>query len=317
METPVIIPLPNTTVAHILKSLQKAREEGGAVALGRVLTLVITTTKDRTEKVVAAANEASREHPMRIIVISEVPDGFEEAPLDAEIRLGGDAGASEVIILNASDDLVADTQGLINGLLLPDAPMVAWWPDAAPAHMSETSLGRVAGHRIADTIYAENPVDLLRTLAEHYQPGDVDLGWTRLTQWRALFAATLDAGVSTAITGAVVRGAANNSAPILLASWFRSELGVPVAVELGPKDPRGNIFYAEITTDAGPISIERTEPGFAVLRQPGQPEHQISLPFRGLGDCLAEELRRLDADVVFGRVLTAGLPKLITESLTP
>lgn len=238
METPVIIPLPNTTVAHILKSLQKAREEGGAVALGRVLTLVITTTKDRTEKVVAAANEASREHPMRIIVISEVPDGFEEAPLDAEIRLGGDAGASEVIILNASDDLVADTQGLINGLLLPDAPMVAWWPDAAPAHMSETSLGRVAGHRIADTIYAENPVDLLRTLAEHYQPGDVDLGWTRLTQWRALFAATLDAGVSTAITGAVVRGAANNSAPILLASWFRSELGVPVAVELGPKDPR-------------------------------------------------------------------------------
>ncbi len=317
METPVIIPLPNTTVAHILKSLQKAREEGGAVALGRVLTLVITTTKDRTEKVVAAANEASREHPMRIIVISEVPDGFEEAPLDAEIRLGGDAGASEVIILNASDDLVADTQGLINGLLLPDAPMVAWWPDAAPAHMSETSLGRVAGHRIADTIYAENPVDLLRTLAEHYQPGDVDLGWTRLTQWRALFAATLDAGVSTAITGAVVRGAANNSAPILLASWFRSELGVPVAVELGPKDPRGNILYAEITTDAGPISIERTEPGFALLRQPGQPDHQISLPFRGLGDCLAEELRRLDADVVFGRVLTAGLPKLITESLTP
>lgn len=317
MEAPVIIPLPNTTVAHILKTLQKAREEGGAVALGRVLTLVITTTKDRTEKVVAAANEASREHPMRIIVISEVPDGFEEAPLDAEIRLGGDAGASEVIILNASDDLVADPQGLINGLLLPDAPMVAWWPDAAPAHMSETSLGRVAGHRIADTIYAENPLDLLRTLAEHYQPGDVDLGWTRLTQWRALFAATLDAEVPTDITGAVVRGAANNSAPILLASWFRSELGVPVTVELGPKDSRGNILYAEITTGAGPISIERTEPGFAVLRQPGQPDHQISLPFRGLGDCLAEELRRLDADVVFGRVLTVGLPKIIAESLTP
>lgn len=317
MEAPVIIPLPNTTVAHILKTLQKAREEGGAVALGRVLTLVITTTKDRTEKVVAAANEASREHPMRIIVISEVPDGFEEAPLDAEIRLGGDAGASEVIILNASDDLVADPQGLINGLLLPDAPMVAWWPDAAPAHMSETSLGRVAGHRIADTIYAENPLDLLRTLAEHYQPGDVDLGWTRLTQWRALFAATLDAEVPTDITGAVVRGAANNSAPILLASWFRSELGVPVTVELGPKDSRGNILYAEITTGAGPISIERTEPGFAVLRQPGQPNHQISLPFRGLGDCLAEELRRLDADVVFGRVLTVGLPKIIAESLTP
>lgn len=314
METPVIIPLPNTTVAKILKTLQKAREDGGAVALGRVLTLVITTTKDRAEKVIAAANQASREHPMRIIVISEVPDGFTETPLDAEIRLGGDAGASEVIILNAADELVVDPQGLINGLLLPDAPMVAWWPDAAPAHMSESSLGKVAGHRIADTIYAENPLDLLRTLAECYAPGDVDLGWTRITQWRGLFAATLDAGVTSTITGAVVRGAKNNSAPILLASWFRSELGVPVTLELGDKDPRGNILYAEITTENGPISIERTEPGFARLIQPGQPEHSISLPFRGLGDCLAEELRRLDADVVFGRVLTQGLPQLVSES---
>ncbi|MEY4477445.1 MAG: hypothetical protein RJA31_949 [Actinomycetota bacterium] len=314
METPVIIPLPNTTVAKILKTLQKAREEGGAVALGRVLTLVITTTKDRAEKVIEAANQASREHPMRIIVISEVPDGFTDVPLDAEIRLGGDAGASEVIILNAADELVVDPQGLINGLLLPDAPMVAWWPDSAPGHMSETSLGRVAGHRIADTIYAENPVDLLRTLAECYVPGDVDLGWTRITQWRALFAATLDSGTHSEITGAVIRGAKNNSAPILLASWFRSELGVPVVIELGEKDPRGNILYAELTTADGPISIERTEPSFALLKQPGQPDHTISLPFRSLGDCLAEELRRLDADVVFGRVLTEGLAKVVSES---
>ncbi|MEY4396664.1 MAG: hypothetical protein RLZZ40_420 [Actinomycetota bacterium] len=310
----MIIPLPNTTVAKILKTLQKAREDGGAVALGRVLTLVITTTKDRSEKVIAAANQASREHPMRIIVISEVPDGFADTPLDAEIRLGGDAGASEVIILNAADELVVDPQGLINGLLLPDAPMVAWWPDSAPSHMSESSLGKVAGHRIADTIYADNPLDLLRTLAESYAPGDVDLGWTRITQWRALFAATLDAGVTGTITGAVVRGAKNNSAPLLLASWFRSELGVPVTLELGDKDPRGNILFAEITTTEGPISIERTEPGFARLIQPRQPEHAISLPFRGLGDCLAEELRRLDADVVFGRVITEGLPKLVAES---
>lgn len=316
METTVIIPLPNTTVAKILKTLQKAREDGGAVALGRVLTLVITTTKDHAERVIAAANEASREHPMRIIVISEVPDGFTDSPLDAEIRLGGDAGASEVIILNAADELVDDPQGLINGLLLPDAPMVAWWPDGSPSKLSESSLGRVAGHRIADTIYAENPLEILRGIAESYSPGDVDLGWTRLTQWRALFAATMDFGEIPEITGATVRGARNNSAPLLLAAWFRSELGVPVTIELGDKDPRGNILYAEITTADGPIAIERTEPGIARLVQPGQPTHTISLPFRGLGDCLAEELRRLDADVVFGRVITDGLPKIVAESLS-
>jgi glucose-6-phosphate dehydrogenase assembly protein OpcA len=101
-------------------------------------------------------------------VINNVSDSAQTVPLNAELRLGGDAGASEVIILNASDKIVNDTQALINGLLLPDAPMVAWWPDAAPPRMSETSLGRVAGHRIADTINSSNPIELLRILAEAY-----------------------------------------------------------------------------------------------------------------------------------------------------
>lgn len=310
----MIVPLPNTTTSAILKALQRAREEGGAVALGRVLTLVITTTDDKSEKVIAAANEASREHPMRIIVINNVSDADQTVPLNAELRLGGDAGASEVIILNASDALVGDPQGLINGLLLPDAAMVAWWPDAAPPRMSETSLGRVAGHRIADTINASNPVELLRVLADSYEPGDVDLGWTRITQWRALLAATLDLGKDLGITGARVAGALDNSAPILLAAWLRSELGVPVELELQGKSELGNIIRAVIVTDAGPITLERTEPGFARLVQPGQPDHIISLPLRGLGDCLAEELRRLDPDVVFGRVVTEGLPLLVSES---
>jgi glucose-6-phosphate dehydrogenase assembly protein OpcA len=314
METTVIIPLPNTTVADILKALQQAREDGGAVALGRVLTLVITTTNDKVERVIAAANEASREHPMRIIVINNVTDTNQSSPLNAELRLGGDAGASEVIVLNATGALIEDPQGLINGLLLPDAPMVAWWPDAAPPRMSETSLGRVAGHRIADTINSSHPVDLLRVLAESYEPGDVDLGWTRITQWRALLAATLDSGIDLGITGARVSGALDNSAPILLAAWLRRELGVPVELALTDNNELGNIIRAEIVTDGGPIILERTEPGFARLVQPGQPEHIISLPLRGLGDCLAEELRRLDPDVVYGRVLTEGLSTLVAES---
>lgn len=314
METAVIIPLPDTTIANILKALQRAREEGGAVALGRVLTLVIMTTDDNAEKVIAAANEASREHPMRIIVINLVTNANQTVPLDAELRLGGDAGASEVIILNASDELVSDPQGLINGLLLPDAPMVVWWPDAAPRDMSQTSLGQVAGHRIADTINSKHPIDLLRVLAEDYEPGDVDLGWTRITQWRGLLAATLDGGVDLGITSARVSGALDNSAPILLGAWLRSELAVPVELELHPQSELGNIIRAEIVCRDGSIVLERTEPGFARLTQPGQPDHVISLPLRGLGDCLAEELRRLDPDVVFGRVLTTGVPTLVAES---
>lgn len=310
----MIIPLPNTTIANILKTLQRTREEGGAVALGRVLTLVITTTEVNAERAIAAANEASREHPMRIIVINPVPTSNRQFPLDAELRLGGDAGASEVIILNASDELVSDPQALINGLLLPDAPMVAWWPDSAPPRMSDTSLGQVASHRIADTINSTQPIDLLKVLAESYEPGDVDLGWTRITQWRALLAASLDGGKDLGITHARVAGALDNSAPILLGAWLRSELDVPVQLQLEPKSELGNIIRAEIVCSEGSIVLERTEPGFARFAQPGQPDHNISLPLRGLGDCLAEELRRLDPDIVFGRVLTRGVPTLVAES---
>jgi len=99
----VIIDLPDTTTSQVSKKLVTLREEGGAVALGRVLTLVIATAIGAEEEAIEAANEASREHPMRIIVVST--NGAAEKPrLDAEIRVGGDAGASEVIVLRAHGD---------------------------------------------------------------------------------------------------------------------------------------------------------------------------------------------------------------------
>ncbi|WP_223860560.1 OpcA/G6PD domain-containing protein, partial [Pseudarthrobacter sulfonivorans] len=47
-------------------------------------------------------------------------------------------------------------------------------------------------------------------------------------------------------------------------------------------------------------------PGLSIaeLTQPGQPAQRISLPRRSLKDCLAEELRRLDPDEVFGETIT-------------
>jgi len=110
----VIIDLPDTTTSQVSKKLVTLREEGGAVALGRVLTLVIATAIGAEEEAIEAANEASREHPMRIIVVST--DAAAPAPrLDAEIRVGGDAGASEVIVLRAHGDTASDLRGLVTG----------------------------------------------------------------------------------------------------------------------------------------------------------------------------------------------------------
>jgi glucose-6-phosphate dehydrogenase assembly protein OpcA len=52
----------------------------------------------------------------------------------------------------------------------------------------------------------------------------------------------------------------------------------------------------------------------ARLKQPSQPTHDIAMPRRSLRDCLAEELRRLDPDEVYGRVVTEGLPQIIVTA---
>src|SRR5690625_7448180 len=71
------------------------RDEGGAVALGRVLTLIIDATDSDAETAIQAANNASREHPCRVITVSDMNPAADNQ-LDAEIRIGGAAGASEV-----------------------------------------------------------------------------------------------------------------------------------------------------------------------------------------------------------------------------
>ncbi|HSK26966.1 MAG TPA: OpcA/G6PD domain-containing protein, partial [Jiangellales bacterium] len=61
---------------------------------------------------------------------------------------------------------------------------------------------------------------------------------------------------------------------------------------------------------SGPLEIDRPDDENAVLRLPGGPERTIALPKRRDRDCLAEELRRLDPDEVYGEVLTKGLALL-------
>jgi glucose-6-phosphate dehydrogenase assembly protein OpcA len=200
----VIIDLPDTTVSQVAKNLVKAREEGGVVALGRVLTLVISARNGVAEAAIDAANDASREHPMRVIVLTT---GDGESRLDAQIRVGGDAGASEVVVLRAYGEAASNEESLVTGLLLPDAPVVAWWPEEAPAAPSTSPLGRIAQRRITDAATAPDVRQRLDLLGETHAPGDTDLAWTRLTHWREQLAAVLDQPPFDEVTDVEVRGA--------------------------------------------------------------------------------------------------------------
>ncbi|ALE07763.1 OpcA protein [Arthrobacter sp. ERGS1:01] len=307
----MIVDLPNTTTSKITKRIVKMREQGGVVTLGRVLTLVVITKNGLEEEAIEAANLASREHPCRIIVLA-AGSADEPTRLDAEIRVGGDAGASEVIVLRGFGELAAENESVVSALLLPDAPIVAWWPNHAPESPSTSPVGRIAHRRITDSSNEEDPRAALEHMANTYAAGDTDLAWTRLTNWRIQLAAVLDQFITSApITGLQVEGASDSPSTLLLASWLHQALNVPITVI---EDPRGTgIRRVILERDNGNVELHRPGTTEAILTQPCQPVQRISLPRRSLQDCLAEELRRLDPDEVFGEVLTEGMRKLLAD----
>lgn len=314
----MIVDLPNTTTGNISKALVKIRQEGGAVALGRVLTLVIATVLGEEEEAIEAANDASREHPMRVLVVStanaadpNVSDPSAPNKIDAQIRVGGDAGASEVVVVRAYGDTATHQEGLVTGLLLPDAPVVAWWPGEAPDVVSESAIGRIAQRRITDSAASGTPLEALVRRGETYAPGDTDFSWTRLTLWRAQLASALDQPPYLPVTGAQVHGAADSPSTALLAAWLQLQLRVDVDLEVSSKSHGSSgIQGVRLERDSGAIVLERTLANVATLVQPNQPTHDISLPRRSLRDCLAEELRRLDPDDLFGQVIRKDLGQL-------
>lgn len=304
----MIVNLPDTTVSQISKELVTIREQGGAVALGRVLTLVVEIDEAGAENAITAANEASREHPSRIITLITESDAASPR-LDAEIRVGGDAGASEVIVLRARGEAATYPQSLVMGLLLPDAPVVAWWPNKAPAVVSQSPIGKIATRRITDAASQENPTAFLSSLAESYAPGDSDFAWTRLTLWRAQFAALLDQAPHTPVDSIEIVGDQKNPSVQLLASWFRQKLQCPV--DLAHRDDTAGvraIYSVRFNRDSSNIEIVRNQNNIAVLSQSGQPPKELSLPVRSLRDCLAEDMRRLDPDLAFGTVIGSFTP---------
>ena len=308
--------LPNTTVSKVSKALVELREEGGVVALGRVLTLIIQTKFSGIEAAVKAANESSREHPCRIIVLAEDDSKKKAASkLDAQIRVGGDAGASEVIVLRAHGEAAKHSAGLVTGLLLPDAPVVAWWPEDAPDVVSQSPIGKIATRRITDSASQKDPNAFLKKLSKSYAPGDSDFAWTRITLWRAQLAAILDQPPYDPITAVEVTGALDSPSTDLLAAWLEMQLKIKVVrIRTNRGKAVAGIRGVKLFRKSGDIEIVRRVPDVATLVQPTQPTREISLPRRSLRDCLSEDLRRLDPDDLFGKVITKGFAAPSTKA---
>lgn len=300
----MIVDLPDTTTNAINKRITSLREEGGAITLGRVLTLVVSLDcEEILEYSVDAAVSASREHPCRIIVVVPVDRLAGEARLDGQLRVGGDAGAGEVVVLKTAGPLADHASSVVLPFLLPDTPVVAWWPGSAPDVPAQDPLGRLAIRRITDSTRTEDPLASLRSRINGYTKGDTDLAWSRITYWRALLASALDQPPYEPVTGAVVSGLADEPALDILAGWLASRIDGTVRREVGP-------LMVELEQPSQTVRLSRPQDGStATLSRTGRPDAQLPLARRETRECLAEDMRRLDADEVYHEALL-GLDKV-------
>ncbi|PZT74468.1 MULTISPECIES: glucose-6-phosphate dehydrogenase assembly protein OpcA [unclassified Streptomyces] len=304
------IDLTETTSSKINQALISARRAVGAPAIGMVLTLVVVTDEENAYDALKAASDSSREHPSRIIAVikrlSRSPRTRRDARLDAEIRVGSDSGSGETVVLRLHGELANHAQSVVLPLLLPDAPVVVWWPQDSPADPAKDALGALAQRRITDTYSAEHPLEELEVRARSYRPGDTDLAWTRITPWRSMLAAALDQQPAQVVS-ATVEGESDNPSCELLAMWLADRLGVPVqrTTSGGP-----GLTAVRMATKNGDIVLDRADGSLATLCMVGQPDRAVALKRRETAELLAEELRRLDPDNIYESTVKFGVDRL-------
>ena len=294
----MIITLDGTTSAKISAELLRARRSAGSPAQGMVLTLIVVCDESEFAGALEASMAAGREHPCRILLV--VSSGGRQARLDAEVHTG-EATPGEVVVIRMRGAVADHPASVVRPLLLPDSPVVIWWPGKAPTDRSADELAKLTLRRLTDAAAAPRPLAALKARARDYSPGDTDLSWTRLTPWRALLAAALDQYPAT-VTSAQVEAEKNNPSADLLAAWLRDRLQVRVkrSVTSGP-----GVTAVRMNTDSGEIAITRPDGLLAFYVVPGQPERRVALKRRDSTELISEELRRMDADVVYEQTIKA------------
>ncbi|MEV7995624.1 glucose-6-phosphate dehydrogenase assembly protein OpcA [Streptomyces sp. NPDC086077] len=310
------IDLTDTTASKINKALVQGRRAIGTPAVGMVLTLVVVTDEENAYDALKAAGDASREHPSRTLVVirrvSRSPRDRTQSRLDAEVRVGAEAATGETVVLRLHGEVAEHAQSVVLPLLLPDAPVVVWWPVDAPLDPAGDALGALAQRRVTDTYAAEQPVRELSARADTYTPGDTDLSWTRITPWRSMLAAALDQVVCE-VRAVEVEGEEFNPSCELLAMWLADRLDVPVrrALSSGP-----GLTAVRMDTDCGPIALDRADGSLATLSIQGQPDRAVALKRRDTAELIAEELRRLDPDDTYASALRYGVERLNAPAQT-
>ncbi len=296
-----MIGLWDTTGNEVVKALAAERRSAGGVASGLALTLVAVVEEKKVREAEAAATIAAAAHPCRLlIVVRSDMDG--RSRLDAEIVVGGRLGPAEAVVMRMYGRLALHAESVVMPLLAPDVPVVTWWHEEPPDTIANDFLGVVADRRITDCAQSPDPVAALRQRAVDYAPGDTDLTWTRITLWRTLVAGAFDT-TDERVVGATIVAPETDPTAALMKGWLQSRLGIVPAWEFTDRAPR--LHSVELQCANGDCVRVTREENTALFSRTGQEDRYMPLPKRPVGDELAEELRRLDADQIYSEALGA------------
>ncbi len=161
-------------------------------------------------------------------------------------------------------------------------------------------MGKLAIRRITDATNSSDPLEAIKGRLKGYTAGDTDLAWSRVTYWRALLASALDEAPFEPIKSVLVSGLKTEPALDIMAGWLASRIDAPVRRAVGD-------LKVEMERSSETMTLSRPQTGVtATLTRTGRPEALIPLARREAKECLAEDLRRLDADEIYSQALAGN-----------
>jgi glucose-6-phosphate dehydrogenase assembly protein OpcA len=216
-----------------------------------------------------------RQPSRAILMVAD--DRAPEAGIDAWVSIfcttpqgnGATRVCGEQITVEANGPAILDLPGTILPLLLANLPTFLWWQAGLPfAHPIFDSLSRVVDRVVLDSLTFADPLADLGEVARAARNGRfpaivTDLGWARLTPWRALTAQIFDPQAMRPYLNQLesVRVSYYEGSPApawLFAGWLASRL----EWKLSSRESSGMRFADGQTIELATVPADGETPGY-------------------------------------------------------
>jgi glucose-6-phosphate dehydrogenase assembly protein OpcA len=257
---------------HLAGEEQSERRQ--AVTRTCVLNLIVVTSGGRAaEQATETVAKLTARHPNRAFVISAAPAAQPEL-LDAWVQThcqmpspGRPQVCGEQVTIEAHGAAVDRIPGTILSLLVPDVPVMLWWPRGEPAGDPRfVKYADMVDRVIVDSATFAAPEDGLANMVTLLGAGIAisDLSWSRLTPWRELTAQFFDAPALVPhlfqVTHVIVDYEARAGEPtdrsqaLLLIGWLAARLGWTVT---GPASEQSGVTTLHLSdANHNPIAVD-------------------------------------------------------------